>query len=61
MDKLLLLILVDFVSEIIDIHVNHIGESVKIDVPDVFGNHGAGDDRSGISHEKLQKRILLGG
>jgi len=36
-------------------HVNHIGLRVEMIVPDMFEQHGAGDDLALMFHQKLQQ------
>jgi len=51
---------IDFVSQGIDMDIHHVADAVEVNVPHVFGNHGAGDGAAGIAHQELQERIFPG-
>ncbi len=52
--------LVDFVSQVTDVDIDDVGERVEIQVPDMFGYHGAGQYPSGIAHHVFEKGIFFG-
>src|SRR5207253_7706527 len=60
MDQLAVLSAVDLVAQVVDVHVNDVGERVEVLVPDVLGDHRAGQHAAGIAHQVFQEGILLG-
>jgi hypothetical protein len=61
MNQFFLLAGVNFISQIINIDVNDIGAGIKINIPDMLGNHGSGYHCTCIAHEVFQKRVFSHG
>jgi hypothetical protein len=49
-DHFILKAVIDLVTQVIDIDIDHIGEGIKINVPHMFRYHRAGDNVPGIAH-----------
>src|SRR5579885_876812 len=60
-DQLALPPLVDLVPQVADVDVDDVREGVEIQVPDVLGDHGAGEHAARVAQEVLQQRVLLRG
>ena len=52
-------VLVDLLTEIIDIDVNHIGHGIEMVIPDMFGNHRPGEDFVRIPHHVFEEGIFF--
>src|SRR5919109_4144610 len=46
---------IDFVAQVLNIHVDDIGDVVEVNVPDVLNDAGAGDRVARVSEQELQQ------
>ena len=53
--------LVHLVAQVPDVYIHNIGVVVKVEVPDVVGDLGAGQDLPLVAQQVLQQGVLLGG
>src|SRR2546425_13170626 len=60
MDQLAVLSAVDLVTQVVDVHVNEVGECMEVLVPDVLGDHRAGQYAAGMAHQGFQEGVFLG-
>jgi hypothetical protein len=51
---------VNFAAEVVDVHVNHIGDRVAVHAPNFFDDGVARDGAAGIAQEELEEGVLLG-
>src|SRR3990170_4308356 len=51
---------VDLPSQVADVNIDNVRGVVKVVVPDVLGDHGAGEDLVGVARQVLQERVLFG-
>ena len=51
---------VDLAAQMPDIHVDDVGESVVVHVPDVLDNHGAAQRTAAVAHQIFQDAEFLG-
>src|SRR5581483_7860195 len=56
--QLPLLIRIDLLPELADVHVDDIGLRVEVIVPHVLEQHGPGNDLTGVAHEVLEQLEL---
>jgi len=61
MKKLGFEVFVDFIPQMRDMDIDDIGRCVKMEVKDLFRDHGPGDDLAWVSHEKFKESIFFGG
>src|SRR5207245_5652813 len=59
-DQLAVLSAVDLVTQVVDIHVNDVGECIEVLIPYVLGDHRAGQHAAGIAHQVFQEGVFLG-
>src|SRR5690606_21315141 len=45
---------VELAPQPVDVHVDHVGDALPVFAPDVLVEHLAGDDVSGVPHQKLK-------
>src|SRR5712692_4839287 len=60
MQEFRLTVRVDLLSQIVHIHVDHIGEGIKVHSPYVLSNERAAEHSSWVTEEKFQQCNLLG-
>ena len=59
MEKLRFKILVDLIPEMRDMDIDDIRRGIEVDIPDLFGDHGPGDDLSRVPHEEFKQGIFF--
>ena len=51
---------IDLVPQPVDVHVHHVCQAVKIIIPDMLLNHRSAHNLTGMPHQVMQERELLG-
>src|SRR5262249_53132745 len=59
-DELLLRPFIDFLTQIVDVDIDHVGHRIRREFPYVLDDHVAGDAASGVAHEVFEKTEFLG-
>src|SRR5580700_11819928 len=51
---------IHFAAEVVDVHVDHIGRGLEIDLPNLLDDRCAGDGLALVAHEELEETEFLG-
>ena len=59
MQKLLGIIFIDFLSQMVDINIDHVGKGVKIIIPNMFGDHRSRQHLPLVSQEIFEQAVFF--
>jgi hypothetical protein len=61
LNELLAATSVDFVAQIVHVHIDDVRKCVKVLVPDMLGDHGSGEDAASVPHHIFKQGIFFEG
>src|SRR4030095_4724700 len=61
MDQLGLEVVVDFLAQVVYVHVDHVGKAIVIEAPHMLSDHRAAENLVAPAQKKLEQCEFLGG